>query len=119
MMEPYPELRTARLILREFSLEDAPEVQRLVGEWEVARPLPIGLGPEVPLRHGVVPSSSGYRWQMRPPERCLVGQNPRPPLSFCLVHRCVRLRKKVPKVVLARVPVRPHADAQHQLLSPG
>ena len=38
-MEPYPELRTARLILREFSLEDAPEVQRLVGEWEVARPL--------------------------------------------------------------------------------
>jgi [ribosomal protein S5]-alanine N-acetyltransferase len=39
MMEPYPELRTARLILREFSLEDAPEVQRLVGEWEVARPL--------------------------------------------------------------------------------
>src|SRR4028118_2166438 len=38
-MEPYPELRTARLILREFSLEDAPEVQRLIGEWEVARPL--------------------------------------------------------------------------------
>jgi RimJ/RimL family protein N-acetyltransferase len=38
-MELYPELRTARLILRQFSLEDAPEVQRLVGEWEVARPL--------------------------------------------------------------------------------
>jgi [ribosomal protein S5]-alanine N-acetyltransferase len=38
-MEPYPELWTARLILREFSLEDAPDVQRLVGEWEVARPL--------------------------------------------------------------------------------
>jgi hypothetical protein len=38
-MEPYPELRTARLSLREFSLEDAPEVQHLVGEWEVARPL--------------------------------------------------------------------------------
>src|SRR5215207_8732257 len=38
-MEPYPELRTARLSLREFSLEDAPNVQRLVGEWEVARPL--------------------------------------------------------------------------------
>jgi RimJ/RimL family protein N-acetyltransferase len=38
-MEPYPELQTARLILREFSLEDAPDVQRLVGEWEVARTL--------------------------------------------------------------------------------
>jgi ribosomal-protein-alanine N-acetyltransferase len=39
MMEHYPELPTARLILREFAVEDAPEVQRLVGEWEVARPL--------------------------------------------------------------------------------
>ncbi len=36
-MEPYPELRTLRLILREFDLEDAPSVQRLAGEWEVAR----------------------------------------------------------------------------------
>ena len=35
-MEPYPELQTDRLILREFVLEDVPEVQRLVGEWEVA-----------------------------------------------------------------------------------
>jgi hypothetical protein len=32
-MEPYPELQTDRLILREFALEDAPNVQRLVGEW--------------------------------------------------------------------------------------
>jgi [ribosomal protein S5]-alanine N-acetyltransferase len=38
-MEPYPKLQTARLILREFAVEDAPNVQRLVGEWEVARPL--------------------------------------------------------------------------------
>jgi ribosomal-protein-alanine N-acetyltransferase len=38
-MDSYPELRTARLILREFALEDAPDVQRLVGEWEVARTL--------------------------------------------------------------------------------
>src|SRR5215210_6926705 len=30
-MEPYPKLQTARLILRAFSLEDAPNVQRLVG----------------------------------------------------------------------------------------
>src|ERR671915_233580 len=35
-MEPYPKLQTDRLILREFALEDAPNVQRLVGEWEVA-----------------------------------------------------------------------------------
>ena len=35
-MEPYPELQTDRLILREFTLEDAPNVRRLVGEWEVA-----------------------------------------------------------------------------------
>src|SRR5215204_3294850 len=56
---------------------------------------------------------------MRPPERCLVDQNPRPPLPFGLVHRRVRLRQQLPKVVLTRVPVRPHADAQHQLLSPG
>ena len=38
-MEPYPKLQTARLILHEFSLEDAPNVQRLVGEWEVASTL--------------------------------------------------------------------------------
>jgi len=38
-MEPYPELQTDRLILREFAVEDAPNVQRLVGEWEVARAL--------------------------------------------------------------------------------
>jgi RimJ/RimL family protein N-acetyltransferase len=39
MMEPYPDLQTARLVLREFALEDAPHVQRLVGEWEVANTL--------------------------------------------------------------------------------
>jgi [ribosomal protein S5]-alanine N-acetyltransferase len=38
-MEPYPKLQTDRLILHEFALEDAPNVQRLVGEWEVARTL--------------------------------------------------------------------------------
>ena len=38
-MEPYPDLQTARLVLREFALEDAPHVQRLVGEWEVAHTL--------------------------------------------------------------------------------
>jgi ribosomal-protein-alanine N-acetyltransferase len=38
-MEPYPELRTARLILREFFPADAPDVWRLVGEWEVSRNL--------------------------------------------------------------------------------
>jgi RimJ/RimL family protein N-acetyltransferase len=38
-MESYPELQTDRLILREFALVDAPEVQRLVGEWEVTRTL--------------------------------------------------------------------------------
>ncbi len=38
-MDSYPELRTARLVLREFALEDAPDVERLVGEWEVARTL--------------------------------------------------------------------------------
>ena len=32
-----PELQTDRLVLREFTVEDAPVVQRLVGEWEVAR----------------------------------------------------------------------------------
>jgi [ribosomal protein S5]-alanine N-acetyltransferase len=38
-MEPYPKLQTDRLILREFALEDAPNVHRLVGEWEVAHTL--------------------------------------------------------------------------------
>src|SRR5829696_2463487 len=38
-MESYPELQTDRLILREFTLEDASDVQRLVGEWEVAHTL--------------------------------------------------------------------------------
>ena len=36
-MKPYPTLRTDRLVLREFTVEDASDVQRLVGEWEVAR----------------------------------------------------------------------------------
>ena len=36
-MKPYPELRTDRLIFRELALEDAPSLQRLAGEREVAR----------------------------------------------------------------------------------
>lgn len=36
-MKPYPELRSNRLLLREFAVEDASDVQRLAGEWEVAR----------------------------------------------------------------------------------
>jgi [ribosomal protein S5]-alanine N-acetyltransferase len=32
----YPTLETERLILRAFTLQDAPDVQRLAGEWEVA-----------------------------------------------------------------------------------
>lgn len=38
-MRRYPTLQTARLILRAFTLEDASGVQRLAGEWEVARTL--------------------------------------------------------------------------------
>jgi [ribosomal protein S5]-alanine N-acetyltransferase len=38
-MKKYPALRTGRLVLRGFTLQDAPEVQRLAGEWEVARTL--------------------------------------------------------------------------------
>jgi ribosomal-protein-alanine N-acetyltransferase len=40
-MEPYPELYTDRLVLREFTPQDASAVQRLVGEWEVARTLAV------------------------------------------------------------------------------
>jgi ribosomal-protein-alanine N-acetyltransferase len=40
-MKPYPELNTDRLVLREFTPQDAPAVQRLVGEWEVARALAV------------------------------------------------------------------------------
>lgn len=35
----YPELQTERLVLRRFTLDDASDVQRLAGEWEVARTL--------------------------------------------------------------------------------
>ena len=35
----YPSLRTERLILRAFTLKDAPDIQRLVGERRVARTL--------------------------------------------------------------------------------
>jgi len=35
----YPTLYTERLVLRAFTLGDAPEVRRLAGEWEVARTL--------------------------------------------------------------------------------
>ncbi len=38
-MKRYPSLRTERLILRAFTLKDAPDIQRLVGEWRVARTL--------------------------------------------------------------------------------
>ena len=40
-MESYPELHTSQLSLREFTAEDALDVQRLVGEWEVARTLAV------------------------------------------------------------------------------
>src|SRR5918998_1523316 len=36
-MKPYPTLRTERLALREFTLEDAPELHQLAQAWEVAR----------------------------------------------------------------------------------
>jgi [ribosomal protein S5]-alanine N-acetyltransferase len=36
-MEPYPTLRTERLLLREFVPEDAPDVRKLAGAREVAR----------------------------------------------------------------------------------
>ena len=38
-LKRYPRLQTERLLLRGFTLKDAPDVQRLVGEWEVARTL--------------------------------------------------------------------------------
>jgi ribosomal-protein-alanine N-acetyltransferase len=37
VMEPFPTLRTNRLLLREFSPEDAPDVRRLACAREVAR----------------------------------------------------------------------------------
>jgi ribosomal-protein-alanine N-acetyltransferase len=49
-MKPYPELYTDRLILREFTKEMAPDVQRLVGEWEVIRTL---LGVSYPYKDGM------------------------------------------------------------------
>lgn len=36
-MKPHPTLQTERLILREFTMEDASDVQRLAGDREVAR----------------------------------------------------------------------------------
>jgi RimJ/RimL family protein N-acetyltransferase len=38
-MEPTPALRTDRLVLRGFVPEDAPEVGRILGAWELARAL--------------------------------------------------------------------------------
>jgi RimJ/RimL family protein N-acetyltransferase len=38
-MKPYPRLQTERLVLRGFTLRDAPDVQRLAGERDVARAL--------------------------------------------------------------------------------
>ena len=40
-MESYPELNTDRLVLREFTPQDASAVQCFVGEWEVARTLAV------------------------------------------------------------------------------
>ena len=36
-MEPFPLLRTERLVLREFTPEDAPELRQIAQAWEVAR----------------------------------------------------------------------------------
>ena len=36
-MTPQPELTTDRLLLRPFQLEDAPRVQELAGDWEIAK----------------------------------------------------------------------------------
>jgi ribosomal-protein-alanine N-acetyltransferase len=49
-MKQYPELRTEHLILREFTEGNAPDVQRLAGEWEVSRTL---LGVSYPYKDGV------------------------------------------------------------------
>lgn len=38
-VKPYPRLQTGRLVLRGFTLRDAPDVQQLAGEWDVARTL--------------------------------------------------------------------------------
>src|SRR5918992_1638110 len=38
-MKRYPRLQTERLVLRGFTQKDASDVQRLAGEWEVARTL--------------------------------------------------------------------------------
>jgi [ribosomal protein S5]-alanine N-acetyltransferase len=37
VMKPYPTLQTERLVLRAFTREDAPDVQRLAGAREIAR----------------------------------------------------------------------------------
>lgn len=37
METPHPTLRTGRLVLRTFALEDAPSVQKLSGAREIAR----------------------------------------------------------------------------------
>jgi RimJ/RimL family protein N-acetyltransferase len=36
-MEPFPLLRTERMVLREFTPEDAPELRQIAQPWEVAR----------------------------------------------------------------------------------
>jgi len=35
-MAERPTLKTERLVLRPFTLEDAPDTQRLAGAWEIA-----------------------------------------------------------------------------------
>src|SRR5919112_3323083 len=49
----------------------------------------------------------------------LAGEHPRLSLSLGLIHGRVCLCQQFPYILLARVAVRTHADAQHQLLSPG
>jgi RimJ/RimL family protein N-acetyltransferase len=55
----YPTLQTERLVLRAFALRDAPDVQRLAGEWEVASAL---LSVPYPYEDGVAEEwISGHR----------------------------------------------------------
>ena len=73
-MNKQPILKTERLILRPYTLDDAPELQRLIGERDVAATLM-----SVPHPY---PDGAAEEWINKQPERAEKGE-----FQFAITHR--------------------------------
>jgi ribosomal-protein-alanine N-acetyltransferase len=74
-------ITTERLLLRPYTLDDAPELQRLIGEWDVAKtlmsvpyPYPDGAAEEFIVQHPVDSEKGDFQFAVTHREEgCLIG----------------------------------------------